>query len=295
MRAILGVDPAGQWKKAIALIKQLAFKDPHVQLVGVIESPLPDGGFPDVNPDHPLASVYADLKAESQEANAEACAVVADAFPCEQIVTQGNVVQKLLEFADDYKADLIAVGSERKGVFGSLFLGSVGKGLVVGAQRSVLVAKQERPADGPVTAVLAVDHSKYSQESINALLSLQPQGIGKFIVVTATAERRGFDDLAVSQDPESGDDTHRWTQEKLLSANEDICRRLRPLSMVAEPMVREGHPNEVLRETMEETGAHLLIMGAQGHGFLERLTIGSISMHQVVSESYNVLVLRPSP
>ena len=36
----------------------------------------------------------------------------------------------------------------------------------------------------------------------------------------------------------------------------------------------------------------LMILGAQGHGFIERLLIGSTSLHQVAAEPYPVLVLR---
>lgn len=36
----------------------------------------------------------------------------------------------------------------------------------------------------------------------------------------------------------------------------------------------------------------LLILGAQGHGFWERLTVGSVSFHQAIAESHSVLMLR---
>jgi hypothetical protein len=44
---------------------------------------------------------------------------------------------------------------------------------------------------------------------------------------------------------------------------------------------------------MLDTKSDLLVLGAQGHGFLARLRMGSKSFHQVVSERYSVLVLRP--
>ncbi|RYG31629.1 universal stress protein, partial [bacterium] len=46
------------------------------------------------------------------------------------------------------------------------------------------------------------------------------------------------------------------------------------------------------RTTMSETGSDLLILGARGHGLIERLLIGSLALHVVVAEPYSVMVLR---
>ena len=40
--------------------------------------------------------------------------------------------------------------------------------------------------------------------------------------------------------------------------------------------------------------ADLLVLGAQGHGFLERLTTGSVSLDQAVARPYSVIVMRAS-
>jgi len=44
---------------------------------------------------------------------------------------------------------------------------------------------------------------------------------------------------------------------------------------------------------MHSTGAELMVVGAHGKGWIERLLIGSTSLHEVIDEPYNVLVLRP--
>jgi hypothetical protein len=43
---------------------------------------------------------------------------------------------------------------------------------------------------------------------------------------------------------------------------------------------------------MEESGATLVVLGAQGHGFLERVTAGSVSYAQAVKGKYDTLMLR---
>jgi nucleotide-binding universal stress UspA family protein len=50
--------------------------------------------------------------------------------------------------------------------------------------------------------------------------------------------------------------------------------------------------NDAIKQTMQEFNAQLLIVGAHGHGFFERMMLGSIALHQVVAEPHSVLVLR---
>jgi nucleotide-binding universal stress UspA family protein len=43
---------------------------------------------------------------------------------------------------------------------------------------------------------------------------------------------------------------------------------------------------------MLDTQADILVMGAQGHGFVERVFIGSVSLHQALYEPYPVMIVR---
>ncbi|MBC8134649.1 MAG: universal stress protein, partial [Fibrella sp.] len=40
------------------------------------------------------------------------------------------------------------------------------------------------------------------------------------------------------------------------------------------------------------TGADLLIVGAQGHTLMERLSLGSVSFRQAMTAPYSVMILR---
>jgi len=77
-----------------------------------------------------------------------------------------------------------------------------------------------------------------------------------------------------------------------MERNEQVCERLRALGAQCESRVEEAHPNEAIQNAMKETEADLLILGAQGHGFWDRLAIGSISFHQAIAEPHSVLLLR---
>jgi nucleotide-binding universal stress UspA family protein len=60
----------------------------------------------------------------------------------------------------------------------------------------------------------------------------------------------------------------------------------------AEFRVVKGHANDAIRDTMNDFGGELLILGAHGHSFLEQLLIGSVSLHQVVGEPYSTFLVR---
>jgi nucleotide-binding universal stress UspA family protein len=76
------------------------------------------------------------------------------------------------------------------------------------------------------------------------------------------------------------------------SKTEELCRRFEQLGATTHSKVVIDDPKTQLAETMRETKADLLIMGAQGHGFLERIAVGSVSLQQVVAEDYPVLIIR---
>ena len=67
----------------------------------------------------------------------------------------------------------------------------------------------------------------------------------------------------------------------VLALVEAVGHDLRDLSSADEAEFRfvRGRPNDVIRQTMHDTGADLLVMGAQGHGFIDRVLIGSYDEH----------------
>jgi nucleotide-binding universal stress UspA family protein len=89
-------------------------------------------------------------------------------------------------------------------------------------------------------------------------------------------------------------DPAEWIEKNLEERNEKVRQILEPLGCPIDTRVYADAAASSIPVAMKETGAELLILGAQGHGFLERLTLGSTSFHQVMAEPYSVLVLRAS-
>jgi nucleotide-binding universal stress UspA family protein len=196
------------------------------------------------------------------------------------VVTFGRAAHEITSVADREAADLIIAGSGHKGSLETFLMGSVTRALVVEAKRSVLVGKRAMSAGDKVSAVLATDHSEYADRCVDLLVRLAPAGLGKVTIVSADTSDKEV--RSVTTEYEGA----------LRSRNEIVAGKLAGLGCDVEALVLQGSANEVIDAAMEKTGADLLILGAHGHGFLERLLMGSTAMHMVANSPWNVLVLR---
>lgn len=203
------------------------------------------------------------------------------------VLEYGSPADRLLRHAKDNPGDLVAVGGHPRRAFAALLAGSVGRGLVVSAPGSLLVVKGGVRRNGPLHVVLATDHSEYAEQCVDVLRELGPRGIGALTILTALPEDERPDA------PVDRDDAATAVADRLRRRGERIKASLAPLG-IPEMKVRVvyGTPEETIPAIMAETGAELLVVGARGHGWFDRLTLGSVSYRQVVTELYPVLVLR---
>ncbi len=258
-----------------------------------VESVLPDGSFPELGALHPITSIYDDLKRLGGSA-LESAEMAAKSKGCstKTHLTWGDPARVLIEYADTHECDLIAVRSSLKGFWESTMFGSTAKGVLAGAKQSVLVVKKDHPKVGPVVALLATDHSKFMNQCIDKLVTFAPSGISELTVYTANEIDSGVAALLVRALPHLAHESPIWIQEKLVELNQTVASKLDPFCVLTNVMVEADHPHNGIRNAMASTQAELLIMGAQGHGFFERLKLGSKSHHQALNEAYSVLVLR---
>ncbi|MGV3617891.1 MAG: universal stress protein [Fimbriimonas sp.] len=294
MRALVGIDDFGTSDKALRLVAKLGIEGLETTLAHCVESVLPDGTFPELGTGHALARMVRDREVAGEKALEKARqALEARGIAAQVRIEHGSPSVCLLRVSDEIAADLTVVGCSNKGRWGSWFFGSVSQAVVSGARRHLAVAKSEVPDDRPLTAVFATDHSPYANRCLDAFLDMGAKGIGRVHVLTANQIDAGMAAMLVNGLPDLAVDAERWVSENLLQRNQGIADRLQAKGVEASPMVIDGHPNQAIHQAMEETGADLLVLGAQGHGFIERLTMGSVSFYQAVSERHSVLILRP--
>jgi nucleotide-binding universal stress UspA family protein len=291
MNALIGVDLGSHWKKAVDLLRRLNFEGLNPTFANVVESVLPDGSFMDLPSNHPIAEIIRENEAEGMRLAEEAKARLG--LGGTAVVLRGQPKEVLFNISEETGADLVALGSERKSVWGDLFFGSVAKALLTGSRCSVLYGKQEVKSDGPITAILATDHSDYSNRSADWFLKRHPQGIGKLVVLTAATMNPLVGKDVVQNVENMGDSIIASIMDGIRERNQMIADGFTAAGINCVAEVREGHPSVAIEAAMKEHNADLLVVGAQGRGFLERLRVGSTSFEQVVNSPYNVLVVRP--
>jgi len=293
VKAIVGVDGHGIYKPAIQLLARFRFAITETTMAHFVSVtppyvPMEAGESGLVQAEYMKVMENAGRTA-LDFAREEAC--MRDLKP-KSTLRMGNPGSGLGELADQLKADLVAVRAERGSLWATSFLGSVSRGLAIGSHASILVAKEPVREAIPLKVVLATDHSEASQRWIERFISWQPKGISEIHVVTAYQLNSEQARVLKASIPTLDGMVEAWIEEHLLRQNERLVEKLTAAGFKATSRVGSGRPNDVIRQAMQDTQADVLVMGAQGHGFVERLFVGSCAMHQVLSEPYPVLVVR---
>lgn len=294
-RIVIGTDGREADERVARMITRLQLfgaDKPEIDVVSVVESlPFPWWGAGEMSSPELVEQLMEAAEANSLTATQRLSGAVKGVSKATRsVVRHGSPADQLIEHAEDSRADLIAVGGSKHSAIGAFLAGSVGRGLVIGSKQSLLVVKGEVAETGPIRAVLATDHSKYMDHALVVLQNLAPKGIGHLTVLTAYPQE--FIQTVRPLLPEFVLDPGEWVTKNLEERNAKVIETLKPLGCTFDSVLVDEHPNEAIKKVMAETGADLLIVGAQGHSWVDRVTLGSVSFHQVIGEPYSVLVLR---
>lgn len=289
MKAVLAVDLMGAYSPAWNLFKGLRFQDSEVSLVNVVEPLLPDSSIPELGASQPMAQILEEL----QEAGRTLLDRVATEVPAtSKEVVLGHAPTSIMQVADQHGAEMILIGSQKKSMFEMLFTGSVTRALASGSEQSLLIGKSDPRSSEGLSVVVCHDISDYSSRAIDKFVSLRPEGISKIVVVTANVTDPSIVAVMERTHPDLAGETVEIIKSRIDKSLETVAGTLRTVCNDVRTVVSEGSANQVIDETYKSSKADLLVMGAQGHGFLERLMIGSSAMHQVVRTDNNLLIVR---
>ncbi|HET6410187.1 MAG TPA: universal stress protein, partial [Chthoniobacteraceae bacterium] len=236
------------------LFGRLDFADCQVTMVHSVESVLPDGGFPGPESPHVVAQIIDEMEAAGEKALQASAASLSNCVVNTRSV-MGSPLRNVLDIAKAESADLIVVGTQDRSAFEKAILGSVTRGLLSSSEHSFMVGKVYGTHEGPVTAVFATDHSDYCDRCAEMLIGWAPKGIEHLIVVSV------FD---------SADD-----DQSLDADTAALVERFKPHFGSVTGMNRRGNVEAQLHEAVTEANAEVMIIGAQGRGFFDRLRSGS--------------------
>lgn len=288
MRILVGIKPGSdvqavqEWLAAL----QLASTEIEVQTVAepiALSSP----AYLGVGGTLPVEVV------EAQESAAQAVADTARQALNAQVATvaYGDPASEIMARAEATQADLVVAQSEPKSWFNNMFMGSVTRRLAMEGATSALLLKSA-PKHGGRVAVFGSDLSEYSQRAWQQFLQMNAQGLERIIAVTAVDTR------PVDFGPLLPDPTPFMPNIPVVN-RDSLLERLRqacpaPAGVAVEHALIDGTPADALEPYMESVGADLLVLGAQGHTWADRVAIGSVALHMTMWGRSTLLLVRPT-
>lgn len=207
----------------------------------------------------------------------------------------GSPTLELFSKAEEFKADLILVGSHGRSALGRFFLGSISQWLLNEAGCSVRIArgKLDEP-DFPVRLIVGVDGSDNANLAVEQVAmrnwpeksevrvvavyhELEPTVAGELVpIVGSFVDECNIDEIKDSR-----------------QLAEKSVQRLRAKGLRAEAVVKAGDPKQVLVAYAEEWGADCIFLGATGlSNRLERFLLGSVAATVAARAHCSVEIVR---
>lgn len=209
--------------------------------------------------------------------------------------TYGSPAWEILTRADDFRPDLIVVGSHGRSAISRFFLGSISQKVLTEARCSVRVARGRIDVDeAPTRVLIGFDGSKGSQAAVDTVAARHWSDSSEIRVVAAV------EDLTpsaierfvppIDHMPLEMNESERQNIESLSTA---VLKKLQSARLPATFHVRPGNPKDVLVEEAEHWNADCLFVGANAlGGRMERFLLGSTSAAVAARAHCSVEVVR---
>jgi nucleotide-binding universal stress UspA family protein len=274
LNVLVGIDAEEGGRDAIALAGELVAAGGKITL-GHIHAGYPMMGH-GASPEFEAAA--REQAVEVLKHAGERAGIVADL----RAAASASVGRGLHVMADTLNADLLVVGSTRRGVVGRVLLGDETAAALDGASCAVVVAPAGYALHPRVMREIGVAYDE-SPESEYAL------GVAHGLSAQLGATLSTFQAIAMPTYASlGGNDWLDLPLDSMLSAARERVGRLEGV----EPHVVIGHPAEEL--SLYSASLDLLVMGSRGYGPVGRLVHGSVTRQLARSARCPLLVL-PRP
>jgi nucleotide-binding universal stress UspA family protein len=244
----------------------------------------------------------AEVMQRAHEAAERGAKRVGQIFPQWRVMAEegnGSPAFELLNRAEDWKADLIVVGSQGLTAFSRLVLGSVSQKILTEASTSVHVGREQagRGVSGE-RIVIGVDGSPGSRAAVRAAARRNWTPGSEIRIVVADDALKGSPIwLLIPPIRDFVDEVRaeeRTQSERMaLEAAQELRAGLANEKITVSSVVETGDPKKVLVKHAEEFGADCIFTGATGFSTrLERLILGSVSAAIAARAHCSVEVVR---
>jgi nucleotide-binding universal stress UspA family protein len=218
-------------------------------------------------------------------------------------VLMGSPRRVVAQFAAEWGADLILVGSHSRGAVGRFFLGSVAQGILRTATCSVEIVRFPHsgaaPSSHPMKILVPTDGSACSLAAARSLAA-RPWPAGTIFKVLSVEELVKMP-IPMEASPLASIYPASLLEELITAAHtraEDGAAAVRKIFSAAAPgasvdsLILTGDPRGVILDTAEAWPADLIVLGSHGLRGFDRLLMGSVSESVAVHAHCSVEVIR---
>ncbi len=236
---------------------------------------------------------------QAREIAAEGAEKLKLSFPEWEIQSDGAVgspSEILLTKADEWKPDLIVVGSQSRGSLGRFFLGSVAQSLVHNALCSVRIARQTAESAGaedkPARLIVGVDGSYGAESVVDSIIKRNWAAGCEVYLVSAmdyVIPLKRFDLPSTRAHSAFYYEEYRKAEKNV----EQALSKFERVGFKTVSVIKDQDPIHLLIDEAKKRSADCIFVGAKGKSRIERLLIGSVSSSIAVRAHCSVEVVRP--
>lgn len=219
------------------------------------------------------ARVLLEAKAFTTKAGERVRSYFPDWHVRSQVLT-GPPATELIRSADEWKPDLVVVGSHKHSLAGRIILGSVSRKIVTDSNHSVRVTRDllERDAFDPLRIMIGVDGSCEARHAVNAVgHRVWPYGAEVRIVLVEQGNTAAAAHSMIE-----------WAKEELSV-----------IGLKVSFAIEKGEPRRVLISEAQKWQADAIFVGGRRFAnALERFRLGSVATSLVINAPCTVEVVR---
>lgn len=219
-------------------------------------------------------------------------------FPTWSIKTEttyGSPAWEIIFCADEWKPDLIVVGSHGRTALGRFVLGSVSQKVLTESRTSVRIARGHGELEHtPSRIIVATDGSDAANEAVNEVARRNWfEGSHARVVVVD-------DPIEMTLIGQTIPPVANWVEEVNLEQHKksqeianNAVERLRAAGLITSAVICNGKPKTEIVAQAEEWEADNIFVGSVGFSKIERFMLGSVSSAVSARAHCSVEVVRP--
>jgi len=210
-------------------------------------------------------------------------------------VHAGSPANAIIDLADEWRPDLIILGSHGRSRLGRLILGSVSQAVLNEAHCSVRIVHGEEveppaaPEGGPLRLLVGIDGSDLAEQVVEGIVERHwpPGTIVRLLNADFNISPVATGHILVA--------ITNWVaveRTRIAAAVESARRRLEAAGLVVETVTKPGDPRELLLAEAETWHPHTIFVGARDLTRGGRLRLGSVSAAVATRATRPVEVVR---